>query len=172
MSVQEQIAKHIAGQSEAKRSDLQELHRLALRVSPGCRLWYFDGKDSKGKKVANQTIGYGLHTMRYADGSTKDVFQVGVAANATGISIHILGQEDNTQLKKMFGKTLGKASMTGYCIRFKGLKDLDIDVLEDVIRYGLGKRAAASPKKKAAPRKKAATSSAQKKGTRAGRASA
>ena len=35
------------------------------------------------------------------------------------------------------GKKLGKASVTGYCIRFKALKDINIDTLEAAIRYGL-----------------------------------
>ena len=154
MNVQEQITKFLSSQAEQKRSDMQELHRLALRLSPGCALSFFDGKDSKGKMVANPTIGYGSHTMHYADGSTKDVFKLGMTANATGISIHILGVEDKTYLKKTFAKNLGKASLTGYCIRFKGLKDLNIDVVEEVLRYGLGKRAAAGAKKKVAARKK------------------
>ncbi|MBX3378992.1 MAG: DUF1801 domain-containing protein [Phycisphaeraceae bacterium] len=163
MNVQEQIAKYMAGQSESKRADMRDLHRLALRVAPGCALSFFDGRDSTGKIVSNPTIGYGSHTMRYADGSTKEAFQVGVAANATGISIYILGMEDKAYLKKTFAKTLGKASLTGYCVRFKGLKDVDIDVLEEVLRYGLRKRAGASVKKKVTQRKKAVGSSGKKK---------
>ncbi len=31
--------------------------------------------------------------------------------------------------------------MTGYCIRFKALKDINIDTLEAAIRYGLRLRA-------------------------------
>jgi len=163
MNAKEQIKKHIASQPETKRGDMQELHRLALRVSPGCRLSFFDGKDDKGKAVANPTIGYGSHTMQYADGSTKDVFKLGVAANASGISIHILGLEDKTYLAKTFGKTLGKASLTGYCVRFKGLKDVDIDVLEEVLRYGLGNRKPLSKRKAAPPRTKVAKGAASKR---------
>jgi hypothetical protein len=40
-------------------------------------------------------------------------------------------------LAKTYGKQLGKASVTGYCIRFKALKDINIDTLEAAIRYGL-----------------------------------
>jgi hypothetical protein len=31
---------------------------------------------------------------------------------------------------------LGKASVSGYCIKFKTLKDINTDVLEAAIRYG------------------------------------
>ena len=40
-------------------------------------------------------------------------------------------------LAKTYGTNLGKASVTGYCIRFKALKDINIDTLEAAIRDGL-----------------------------------
>jgi len=44
MNVQEQIKKYITSQPEPKRSDMRELHRLTLQVSPECKLWFFDGR--------------------------------------------------------------------------------------------------------------------------------
>jgi hypothetical protein len=140
MNVQEQIKNYIATQPEPKRSEMQALHQLTLQVSPECKLWFSDGKDEKNKTVANPTIGYGFHTMKYADGNTKDVFQIGISANTTGISVYILGIKDKTYLAKTYGKKLGKASVTGYCIKFKTLKDIKIDVLEDAIRYAFESR--------------------------------
>jgi hypothetical protein len=143
MDAHEQITKYIAGQPEPKRSDLRDLHRLTLQVSPKCKLWFSDGKDSKNHTVSNPTIGYGLHTMKYANGKTREFFQIGVSGNKTGISVYILGLKDKKYLAKTYGKKLGKASVTGYCIRFKALKDVDIDILEAAIRDGL---AAPSPR--------------------------
>ncbi|HEY4198275.1 MAG TPA: DUF1801 domain-containing protein [Mucilaginibacter sp.] len=136
MNVQEQIKKYITSQPEPKQSDMQELHRLILQVLPAGKLWFFDGKDSENKTVANPTIGYGFSTLKYANGTTRDYFQIGISANKTGISIYILGIKDKTYLAKTFGKKLGKASVTGYCIKFKTLKDINIDILEAIIRYG------------------------------------
>jgi len=136
MNVQEQIKEYISSQPEPKRSDMQELHQLTLQVSPGCKLWFDNGKDSENKTVSNPTIGYGSHTIKYADGKTKEVFRIGLSANKTGISIYILGIEDKTYLLQTYGEKLGKASVTGYCIRFKTIKDINIDVLEAAIRYG------------------------------------
>ena len=136
MDVQKQIKKFISSQPEPKRSDMQELHRITLQVSPECKLWFFDGKDSKNQTVANPTIGYGFHTLKYANGTIKEYFQVGVSANKTGISVYILGIKDKTYLAKMYGKKLGKATVTGYCIKFKTLKDINIDILEAAIRDG------------------------------------
>ena len=134
MRVQEQIKKYIASQLEPKRSDLQELHRLTLQVSPECKLWFFDGKDSKNETVSNPTIGYGFHTIKYASGKSREFFQIGVSGNKTGISVYILGIEDKKYLFQRYGKELGKASVTGYCIRFKALKDINIEILAAAIR--------------------------------------
>ena len=61
-----------------------------------------------------------------------------MSGNKTGISVYVLGlQEDKKYLAKTYGQKLGKASVTGYCIRFKALKDINIDTLEAAIRYGL-----------------------------------
>jgi hypothetical protein len=133
MNVQEQINTYIASQPEPKRSDLQALHHLTLKVLPGCKLWFDNGKNSENKTV---TIGYGFHTIKYADGKTRDFFQIGLSANKTGISVYILGIKDKTYLAQTYGKKIGKASVTGYCIKFKALKDINIDILEAAIRYG------------------------------------
>lgn len=140
MNVQEQIKKHIASHAEPKRSDMQELHRLTLQVAPECKLWFFDGKDSKNRTVSNPTIGYGSRTIKYASGKSREFFQIGVSGNKTGISVYILGLNDKKQLAKTYGKKLGKANVTGYCIRFKALKDINLGALEAAIRYGLAEQ--------------------------------
>ena len=137
MNVQEQIKKYLTSQTEPKRSDMRELHRLTLQVSPECRLWFFDGTDGKDHTVSNPTIGYGFHTTKYASGKSRESFQIGVSGNKTGISVYILGLKDKKYLARTYGKKLGEASVTGYCIRFKALKDINIDTLEAAIRYGL-----------------------------------
>ena len=137
MNVQKQIEKHIASQPEPKRSDMRELHRFTLQVSPECKLWFFDGKDSTNHTVTNPTIGYGFHTIQYANGKSREFFRIGVSGNKTGISVYILGLKDKKYLAKTYGKKLGKASVTGYCIRFKVLKDINIDMLETAMRDGL-----------------------------------
>jgi hypothetical protein len=136
MNVQEDINAYISSQPEAKRSDMQALHQLILEVMPGCKLWFLDGKDDKGKTVSNPNIGYGFQTMRYADGKTREFYQIGLSANTSGISVYILGIGDKTYLAQTYGKTLGKASVTGYCIKFKALKDIHTDVLAAAIQYG------------------------------------
>jgi hypothetical protein len=136
MNPPEQINKYIASQPEPKRSDMQQLHRLIMDVMPACKLWFLDGKNEDGKVVSNPNIGYGAYTIKYADGTTKEFYQIGLTATTSGISVYIMGIEDKKYLNETYGKELGKANVTSYCIRFKTLKDINIDVLEAAIRYG------------------------------------
>ncbi|HTR29389.1 MAG TPA: hypothetical protein VMH27_08960 [Puia sp.] len=134
MNVQEQIKKFIASQPEQKRIEMQELHRAIVQTLPDGKLWFSDGKNDKGKIVSNPTIGYGIQTIKYADGTTKEFFRIGMSPNTTGISVYILGIKDKKYLANTYGKKIGKASITGYCIKFKTVKDINVDVLLDAVR--------------------------------------
>lgn len=136
MNIQAQIKEYISAQPGPKRIDLQELHRMIRSIQPACKLWFMDGKDDKGKTVSNPNIGYGLQTLKYSDGKTREFYQIGLSANTSGISVYILGIDDKTYLAKTYGKKLGKASVTGYCIRFRSLKDINVDVLGAAVRNG------------------------------------
>jgi hypothetical protein len=137
MTTRDQIKAYISAQPEAKRADMQELHKLILDALPKCKLWFADGKDDKGKVVSNPNIGYGSYTIEYANGSTKEFFQIGLSANTTGLSVYVMGLKDKTYLAQTFGKSLGKASVTGYCIKFKKLSDIDSNVLIEAIKSGV-----------------------------------
>jgi hypothetical protein len=139
MNIQEQIKKYIDSQPESKRTDIEILHQRILQIMPKCKLWFLDGKDEKGKTVTNPNIGYGFQIIEYADGKAKEFYQIGISANTTGISVYIIGIKDKTYLPKTYGKKLGKARITGYCIRFKTLKDINIDMLEAAILDGVEK---------------------------------
>ncbi|MDH6253318.1 hypothetical protein M2347_003045 [Chryseobacterium sp. H1D6B] len=136
MNIQEQIKEYITSQPEQKRSAMQELHDVILKIMPGCKLWFLDGKNSENKTVSNPNIGYGLHIIQYADGKTREFYQIGLSANKTGISVYILGINDKTYLAKTYGAKIGKAGVTGYCIKFKTLKDINIEILKEAIRDG------------------------------------
>ena len=137
MNLQKQIKEYIATQPEPKRSEMQQLHHIILALMPTCKLWFLDGKDEKGKTVSNPNIGYGSQTIQYANGKTREFYQIGISANTTGISVYIMGVNDKKYLAQTFGKELGKASVTGYCIKFKTLTDIKIDVLKAAIQYGI-----------------------------------
>lgn len=138
MNIQDQIHNYITSLPEPKRSDMQALHQILLQLIPGCKLWFLDGKNDEGKVVANPNIGYGAQVMKLAGGKTREFYQIGLSANTTGISVYVMGIEDKKYLAETYGKEIGKATVTGYCIKFKSLKDINIEVLKAAIRYGTG----------------------------------
>lgn len=137
MKVQEQIKEYINSHPEPKCSDMLALHKIILKVMPACKLWFLDGKNSEGKTIANPNIGYGSYNIKYADGSSREFYQIGLSANTTGISVYIMGIKDKTYLAQTYGKTLGKASISGYCIKFKSIKDINTEVLQSAMKYGI-----------------------------------
>ena len=136
MNVQEEINTYIASQPEPKRGDMKALQSMILGARPACKLWFLDGKNDEGKIVSNPNIGYGSYIIKYTDGTTREFYQIGLSANKTGISVYIMGIEDKKYLTETYGKELGKARVTGYCIRFKTLKDINLEILEAAIRFG------------------------------------
>jgi hypothetical protein len=137
MTIDAQIEAYINNQTEQKRSEMKTLHRTILKLMPHCRLWFLDGTNSEGKIVSNPNIGYGLQTIKYAGGKTRDFYQIGLSANTTGISVYIIGIKDKKYLAQTIAKNIGKASVTGYCIKFKTLKDINIEILEAALLYGI-----------------------------------
>lgn len=137
MEINEQISNYILSQPEPKQSDMLELDNFIRKIIPSCKLWFLDGKNSENKIVSNPNIGYGFQNIKYSDGKTKEFYQIGISANTTGISVYIMGIDDKTYLAKTFGEKIGKASVSGYCIKFKKLKDINIETLQAAIRFGL-----------------------------------
>ena len=137
MNIREKINTYIESLGEPKSSEMQDLHQQILEILPECKLWFLDGKDEKGKVITNPNVGYGQLTKHYKDGTTKEFYQIGISANTTGISVYIMGLVDKNHLSQTYGPTIGKASVTGYCIKFKSLKDINLDILEEAIRDGV-----------------------------------
>ncbi|AZA83105.1 hypothetical protein C1637_19840 [Chryseobacterium lactis] len=137
MNIRQQIENYIIAQPEPKRNDMQGLHERILQILPSCKLWFLDGKNEQGKLVSNSNIGYGSYLIKYADGTTKEFYRIGISANTTGISVYIMGISDKNYLPQTYGKRIGKATVTGYCIKFKALKEINIEILEDAIQYGI-----------------------------------
>lgn len=137
MNTEQQIERYISTQPEAKSKDLQTLHNFIQEIMPACKLWFLDGKDENGKVVSNPNIGYGNYVIKYADGKTREFYQIGLSANTTGISVYIMGIDDKKYLPNTYSEIIGKASVSGYCIKFKALKDIHLEVLKEAIIFGL-----------------------------------
>jgi hypothetical protein len=137
MTVQDEIDGYIAGQPETKRGDMVSLHGFIRRVMPDGKLWFLDGRNSEGKIVSNPNIGYGSYEKQYASGQTMEFYQIGLSANTGGISVYVMGIDDRKYLPETYGERIGKASVSGYCVKFKKLADIDMHQLETAMRHGI-----------------------------------
>ena len=135
--LERQILQFISFQEGTKQQDFLSLHELIRSILPEGKLWMEDGKNEEGKVLTNPTIGYGQQTMLLAKGKSREMFQIGISSNTSGISIYLIGIRNKLDLTDQFGHKLGKAKVSGYCIKFKQLADLDLTVLEEVLRLGI-----------------------------------
>jgi len=137
MAFQSQITSYIASLPEPKRGEVEVLHQHMVQSYPEAKLWFLDGTDESGKVVTNPNIGYGVRTIRYANGTEREFYKVGLSANTGGISVYIMGVADKKFLTETYGKTIGKATVTGYCIKYKSIKEISTSVLFAAMRYGM-----------------------------------
>jgi Domain of unknown function (DU1801) len=137
MDISERVEAYLTTQPEPKQTDLRKLHAHMLAEFSECRPWSNDGTNENGKVVANPNIGYGVYTITHADGSSRQFYRIGLSANTTGISVYVLGLDDKTYLARTYGASIGKASVTGYCIKFKRLSAINADALQAAIRHGM-----------------------------------
>ncbi len=140
LDVQSQIQSHFENLENAKSFELQQLHKFIVTINPTCKLWFDYGINDEGKVVTNPTIGYGLQTLHYAKGETKEFFQIGICATTTGISIYLIGIKDKNILKETFAPSIGKATITGYCVKYKRFSELTPESLTKLILFGFSEK--------------------------------
>ena len=137
METNTQINTFIDSLSEETAADLRALHALMLQWIPNGKLWFDNGLNADNKVVTNPTIGYGSYPHTFANNTTKELFQIGISATKSGISVYVMGIRKKLNIAQAFGEKLGKAKVSGYCISFKKLEDLNLNALEEVVRVGV-----------------------------------
>lgn len=136
MNVQDQIEQYLSSLDTMKQRDLRQLHQFVLQEFPGIRCWFLDGKNASGKIISNPNIGYGETKLKYKDGSHRVFYQVGLSATLKGLSVYMMGLSDKSSLSREFATRIGKATITGYCIQFKNLEQINLLVLQQAICFG------------------------------------
>lgn len=137
MSIAKDIDGYLSSLPAPRQAELSALHQRIRKAYPKAKQWFSDGRNSEGKVVSNPSIGYGSLILQYADGSAKETFQVGISANTSGISVYVMGVTDKSLLDHQFGKRIGKATLTGYCIKFKKLSEVNAEVLNEAVALGM-----------------------------------
>ena len=108
----------LAALDDVRRPQLEELDARIRRVAPGLRRY-----------VDRGFLSYGRYTYKSRAGRSGDWMCLAVASNRQYISLYAgpIGLEP-------FAPRLPKANLGRGCIRFKRLADVDLDVIDEVIR--------------------------------------
>ena len=83
-------------------------------------------------------LGYGRWHYKYASGREGDSCRIGVASNASYISLYICSCDGRQYVPEKYKKAFPKAKIGKSCVRFKKLADLDRQALRRMIREGAG----------------------------------
>lgn len=116
-------AQYIAALDEPRKTDIRKLHDLIRKEAPNLT-----------PHLESGMLGYGSYHYRYATGREGDTFVIGLASNATYISLYVMAADEQGYLAESYKGRLPKASIGKSCIRFKRLSHLDERVLREVIR--------------------------------------
>ena len=113
---------------EAKQADAEALCRLL-------ELWSGETPRMWGPSM----IGFGTYHYRYATGTEGDSFRVGFAPRAAAFSIYLMGTyfEHSTAAAEALFARLGKFTRGKACLYVKKLADIDLAVLEELVRLNL-----------------------------------
>lgn len=110
---------------EVKRKDAENLLKLFNRVT-----------ELKPKMWGQTMIGYGRYHYKYDSGREGDYMMTGFSPRKQNLSVYIMPGYKFDSMKEKLDR-LGKHKLGKCCLYINKLEDVDLDVLEEIIREGL-----------------------------------
>ncbi len=117
-------AQYIAKLKEPRTSDIAALDKLIRKAT---RLKPF---------IQAGMLAYGHCRLKYAGGREADWFLIGLASNASYISLYVSASDAKGPVADRYKKALPKANIGKCCVRFKRLNDLDTAALSKLLAEG------------------------------------
>ena len=109
---------YVEGLEEPRRTDIGRLHARVKAVAP-----------SMAASAREGMLSYGTYKYKYASGREGEWFALGIASQKNYISLYA-----PTLSLESYVARLPKANLGRGCIRFKRLDDVDLAVIDEVIR--------------------------------------
>jgi hypothetical protein len=81
------------------------------------------------------TLGFGMYHYKYESGREGDAHTIGFYPRKGKITIYLM---DGTAYHAALLAKLGKHTTTGYCVYIKRLSDVDLPILEQLMRESYG----------------------------------
>lgn len=117
ISVEEYIA---SIDDEQTRKDAETIQKIMQKVSGEKPLLYGIG-----------TIGFGIYKYHYESGRKGEAHTLGFYPRKGKITVYLM--DGTARYAKLLAK-LGKHTTTGYCIYIKRLSDIDLSILEHILK--------------------------------------
>mmetsp|Transcript_29021 Transcript_29021/g.43847 ORF Transcript_29021/g.43847 Transcript_29021/m.43847 type:complete len:172 (+) Transcript_29021:297-812(+) len=119
-------AAFIAGVSpESKRQNAETLLKFFNRVT-----------GLKPKMWGQTMIGYGRYHYKYDSGREGDYMMTGFSPRKQNLSVYVMPGYQFDSMKEKLDR-LGKHKLGKCCLYINKLEDVDLDVLEEIVREGL-----------------------------------
>jgi hypothetical protein len=119
------VEEYIEQIEEPRRSDIRALHAVIAKALPKLT-----------PSIQSGMIGYGTYHYMYASGREGDSPIVALASQKNYISVYMCATENGEYVAEKHKSDLPKASIGKSCIRFKKLSDIDLKVLETLVKLG------------------------------------
>jgi hypothetical protein len=121
---QQSVEDYVASLDERTAQDTWTLIELMRRISGQApKLWN------------TRTLGFGTYHHKYDSGREGDAHVLGFYPRKDKITIYLM--DGTARYSELLAK-LGRHSLTGYCIYIKNLSDIELPVLEYILRKSYG----------------------------------
>ena len=88
----------------------------------------------KPEMWGDSIVGFGSYHYKYASGRENDWFLTGFSPRAQNLTLYIMAGFD--QYETLLSK-LGKHSTGKSCLYIKKIEDIDVDVLEELVKHSV-----------------------------------
>jgi hypothetical protein len=114
---------YLEGLVEPRKSELKALDELIRKTAPSLKTEMISG-----------FLGYGKMHYKTKSGREGEWFTIGLASQKNYISLYFCAVDGKEYLAESYKKKLPKASIGKSCVRFKKLENVDLKILEEMIR--------------------------------------
>lgn len=111
-------------ENETRKSDGQALLKIMKKVS-----------GEKPKMWGDSIVGFGTMNYKRSDGTEYEWFQIGFSPRKASLSLYLMGCVYRLDEIKEF-EELGKFKVGKGCLYINKLADVDLEVLEKIIKLG------------------------------------
>lgn len=114
---------YLAALAEPRRAEVKRLDAFIRKTVPKLKPFIHSG-----------LLAYGAIRYRTKSGKESDWFKLGIASNASAISLYVCASDERGYVAERHRDALPGASIGKSCVRFKTFDDLDPKALAKVLK--------------------------------------